>query len=83
MKYGMKIRRKIYYDICRMFQKLLGKTNEDIKVDHLAWYQYFGQKDYGVVTVILKDNVVVDCIYGAYDEDAMDWANDFGWQEKE
>ncbi len=45
--------------------------------------KYFGTKDYGIVTVILKDNVVVDCIYGAFDEDAMDWASDFGWQEKD
>ncbi len=44
--------------------------------------KYFGPKDYGSVVVILKNDVVVDCIFDAYDHDEMDWADDFKWQEK-
>ncbi len=44
--------------------------------------KYFGPKNYGTVLVILKDDVVVDCIFDAYDNDEMDWADDFNWQEK-
>ena len=43
---------------------------------------YFGKPDYGTVTVILKDNQVVQCVYGAWDDGDMDWADDFHWQEK-
>lgn len=43
--------------------------------------KYFGPKNYGTITVILKNNVVSECIYGAYDDDELDWADDFGWQD--
>ncbi len=45
--------------------------------------KYFGEPDYGTVTVILKDDVVVDCIYGAWEYDSQTWKNDFDWQEKQ
>ncbi len=44
--------------------------------------KYFGPKNYGTVLVVLKNDVVVDCIFDAYDHDEMDWADDFSWQEK-
>ena len=43
--------------------------------------KYFGAPDYGTVTVILKNNIVAKCLYGAYDDEEFDWAHDFGWQE--
>lgn len=43
--------------------------------------KYFGPKNYGTVTVLFKDGVVVKCVYGAYDHDELDWAEDFDWQE--
>ena len=43
--------------------------------------KYFGAPDYGTVTVILKNNIVAKCLYGAYDDEDLDWADDFGWQE--
>jgi len=45
--------------------------------------KYFGEPNYGTVTVILKNNVVVDCKYGAWEHDDKAWADDFGWQEKQ
>ena len=45
--------------------------------------RYFGPPDYGTVTVILKNNIVAKCIYGAYDHEELDWADDFGWQESQ
>jgi hypothetical protein len=44
--------------------------------------KYFGEPDYGTVTIILKDNVVVDCVYGAWEFDSQAWTDDFDWQEK-
>ncbi len=43
--------------------------------------KYFGPKNYGTVTVIIKNDVVVKCVYGAYDHKEFDWADDFDWQE--
>lgn len=43
--------------------------------------KYFGPKNYGTVTVILKDDIAVKCVYGAYDHNELDWADDFDWQE--
>lgn len=43
--------------------------------------KYFGPPNYGTVTVILKNNIVVKCVYGAYDHEELDWADDFDWQE--
>jgi hypothetical protein len=45
--------------------------------------KYFGDPNYGTVTVILKDNIVVDCVYGAWESDDEAWADDFDWQEKQ
>jgi len=44
--------------------------------------KYFGEPDYGTVTVIIKDNVVTDCTYGGWESDDRGWANDFDWQEE-
>jgi hypothetical protein len=43
--------------------------------------KYFGEPDYGTVTVILKDDVVVECLYGAWEYDSQSWTDDFKWQE--
>lgn len=45
--------------------------------------KYFGKPNYGKVTVILKNNIVVDCIYGAWKHNDNAWADDFDWQEKQ
>jgi hypothetical protein len=44
--------------------------------------KYFGAHNYGIVTVILKNDIVVACVYGAYEHDELDWSDDFDWQEK-
>lgn len=43
--------------------------------------KYFGPPNYGTVTVFIKDDIVAKCVYGAYDHEELDWADDFGWQE--
>ena len=44
--------------------------------------KYFGEPNYGVVTVVIKDDVVVDCDYSAWEHDDDSWTDDFEWQEK-
>ncbi|MFV0436270.1 MAG: hypothetical protein ACK5PS_02600 [Desulfopila sp.] len=43
--------------------------------------KYFGKPDWNQVTVILTDNVVTECTYGAWESENDAWADDFGWQE--
>ncbi len=45
--------------------------------------KYFGEQNYDTVTVILKNDVVIDCIYGAWAHTDNAWADDFDWQENE
>ena len=42
--------------------------------------RYFGQPNSGTVMVLIKDNVVTECKYGAQLQDSS-WANDFDWQK--
>ena len=44
--------------------------------------RYFGDPNYGTVTIILEDNVVRQCVYGSWESDDYAWADDFDWQEK-
>lgn len=41
-----------------------------------------GSPTFNQVVVTLKDGVVAACEYSYADEDDMDWAKDFSWQEK-
>ncbi len=41
-----------------------------------------GSPEYNRVVVTLKNGIVSACDYGHSDEDDMDWAKDFSWQEK-
>jgi len=44
--------------------------------------KHFGSPEYLQVVVTLKDGIVTECIYSSSDEDDMDWADDYSWQEK-
>jgi len=44
--------------------------------------KYFGKPDWGMVTLIIKNNIVTECRYGAWESDSHDWADDFDWQEE-
>ena len=44
--------------------------------------KYFGKPNYGTLTATLKNDVVVDIVYGAWESDNDAWRDDFGWQEK-
>lgn len=44
--------------------------------------KYFGKPNRGMITVILKNDKVAKCVYGAYDSNALDWTKDFDWEEK-
>jgi hypothetical protein len=41
-----------------------------------------GSPEYNQVVVTLRNGVVSACDYSYADEDDMDWAKDFSWQEK-
>lgn len=42
--------------------------------------KYFGPLSSGTVIVVLKDDVVTECKYGAQLQDSS-WTNDFDWQK--
>lgn len=41
-----------------------------------------GSPEYRQVVVIITNNIVSDIVYSASDEDDLDWADDYSWQEK-
>lgn len=42
----------------------------------------FGAPEYSQVVVTLKNGIVTECVFSLTDEDDMDWADDYSWQEK-
>lgn len=44
--------------------------------------KYFGKPNYGTLAVTLKNDIVADIIYGAWESDNDAWQDDFGWQEQ-
>jgi hypothetical protein len=42
----------------------------------------FGSPEFNQVVVTIRNGVVSSCDYSYSDEDDMDWAKDFSWQEK-
>lgn len=41
-----------------------------------------GSPEYRRVVVTITNNIVTDLIYFSSDEDDLDWADDYSWQEK-
>lgn len=44
---------------------------------------YFDGKGYDKIFIVLVNDIVQSCQFREYEEDEMDWADDFDWQEKE
>ncbi len=44
--------------------------------------KYFGEPDYGTVTVKIQNDIVTECVYDGWEYNSDDWADDFDWQEK-
>ncbi|WP_457575261.1 hypothetical protein [Desulfomarina sp.] len=44
--------------------------------------KYFGSPEYSRLIVTLKNGIVTKCVYLRTDEDDLDWADDYSWQEK-
>jgi len=44
--------------------------------------EYFDPKGYGMIRLILRGDVVLKCRYTSYEQDDMDWADDYSWQEE-
>ncbi len=42
----------------------------------------FGAPEYSQVIVTLVNGIVTECTFSLSDEDDMDWASDYSWQEK-
>lgn len=45
--------------------------------------EYVGKPEIVQVVVVLKNNVVQDCIFSSHDEDDLAWTDDFDWQKDE
>lgn len=45
--------------------------------------EYAGAPEIVQVVVVLKNNVVQDCVFSSSDEDNLDWTDDFDWQKNE
>ena len=43
---------------------------------------WFSSKGYSRLVVTFEGDLVVDCVYSAYDTGEFDWSDDFSWQEK-
>jgi hypothetical protein len=44
--------------------------------------KHLGSPEYRRAVVTLQNGIVIDCTYSASDEDDLDWADDYSWQEK-
>lgn len=44
--------------------------------------KHFGSPQYSSVIVTLTRGIVSECTFSVTDEDELDWADDFDWQEK-
>ncbi|MBW2681969.1 MAG: hypothetical protein JRC69_00185 [Deltaproteobacteria bacterium] len=44
--------------------------------------KYIGAPEYSQVVVTIANGVVTDCTFYQSDEDDLDWADDYSWQEK-
>jgi len=44
--------------------------------------KYIGSPEYTQVIVTIENGVVTNCTFSMSDEDDLDWADDFSWQEK-
>lgn len=42
----------------------------------------FGAPEYSQVVVTIVKGIVTDCTFSLTDEDDLDWADDYSWQEK-
>ncbi len=45
--------------------------------------KYIGQPEIVKVVVVLRGDMVEDCIFSSSDEDDLDWTDDFDWQNSE
>ena len=41
-----------------------------------------GAPEYQTLVVILRNSIVVDCVYSSSDEDETKWTKNFSWQKK-
>jgi outer membrane protein assembly factor BamE (lipoprotein component of BamABCDE complex) len=44
---------------------------------------YFDGRGYDKIFIILENDVVQSCQFREFEEDELDWADDFDWQEKQ
>jgi len=44
--------------------------------------KYIGAPEYSRVVVTIDHGIVTDCRFSQSDEDDLDWADDYSWQEK-
>ena len=44
--------------------------------------KYIGAPEYSQVVVTIANGIVTDCTFYQSDEDDLDWADDYSWQEK-
>ncbi|MBW1635457.1 MAG: hypothetical protein JRJ68_04200, partial [Deltaproteobacteria bacterium] len=44
--------------------------------------KYIGHPEYSQVVVTIDHGVVTGCTFSQSDEDDLDWADDYSWQEK-
>ena len=44
--------------------------------------KYIGAPEYSQVVITIDKGVVTDCTFSQSDEDDLEWADDYSWQEK-
>jgi len=64
-------------------EKWLYKKEERTFLEKIPYAgRQFGAPEYSQVVVTLVDGIVTECVFSLSDEDDMDWADDYSWQEK-
>lgn len=44
---------------------------------------YFDGRGYDKVFIVLEDDLVISCQFREFEDDELDWSDDFDWQEKD
>ena len=64
-------------------EKWLYKKEDRTLLERIPYAgRQFGAPEFSQVVVTIVNGIVTECIFSLSDEDDMDWADDYSWQEK-
>ncbi len=64
-------------------EKWLYKKEDKTLLERIPYAgRQFGAPEFSQVVVTIVNGIVTECTFSLSDEDDMDWADDYSWQEK-